>query len=173
MKRHLFLVFVISALVFTPFSLVKAASIKIAVVDLNSCLRDSAEGKKLYRQLEKKKDAMQKKMDEKQGELLKMQEDIKKQGMMLSPDARQEKQKILERKQREYKYFIEDLRDDFKRAESELIGKIYQELQEVASDIATKGEYTLILEKRGGVVFNDSAIEITDKVIKAYDKSKK
>ncbi len=164
----------IMVLILVPFAAFGGDSVKIAVVDLNRCMKESLEGKRVYRELQKKKDAMQKRLDEKEGELLKLQEELKKQGMMLSLDARADKEKTLERKRREFKYYFEDLRDEMRKVEADLVEGMLQDLGKIVGDMAEKGNYTLVLEKnRGGILFNDLAIDITDDVIKAYDRTKK
>jgi outer membrane protein len=156
-----------------PISALRAATLKIGVVDLHACLRNSIAGKNLLRNLEKKKDAMQKQIRKKQKELLKIQENLQKQGMMLSNDAREKQQKTLERKQREYKYFVEDMQDTLRKEEAKGTKQILLQLQEVIGDIAAEDKYSLILEKRAGVVFNDVSLDITDKVITRFDKNQK
>lgn len=172
-KKHLFMTIVMIVALAIPISALRAANLKIAVIDLHACLRNSTAGKNLLRNLEKKKNAMQKQIRQKQKELLKIQENLQKQGMMLSNDAREKQQKELERKQREYKYFVEDMQDTLRKEEAKGTKQILLQLQEVIHDIATEGRYSLILEKRTGVVFNDASLDITDKVIARFDKGKK
>ena len=53
-------------------------------------------------------------------------------------------------------------------------GQMAEHLKKVVAKIAKDEGYTLIFEKRGvGLVFASDAIDITDKVIKAYDRLKK
>ena len=70
-----------------------ADSYKIAVLDLQKCMNKSNEGKRHFQSLKKKKDALQKTLDDKQKELLNLQKELEKQSLMLSLDARENKQK--------------------------------------------------------------------------------
>ncbi len=147
---------------------------KIAVVDLQICVRDSIEGKRLYETLKKSKDDMQKKLDARQEELLKFKDELDKQGMMLSLDAREDKEKEFERRKRELKYYYEDLTDAMRKEEADARGKIVKEFEKIVSDIGTKGNYRMIVERRSsGIMYFDKTIDITPEVIKAYDDLKR
>ncbi len=151
-----------------------ADNMKIGVVDLQRCITESADGKKIYQELKKKKDEMQKKLDVKQEELLKMKEEIEKQSMMLSVDAREDKEKTYERKRREFKYYYDDLSEEMMKAEQEARKGILAELEKVVAEIGEKGKYNMIFERRsGGLMYSDKGIDITAEVLKAFDQNKK
>jgi outer membrane protein len=60
-----------------------------------------------------------------------------------------------------------------KDTEVEAIKKVMQELEKIVAKMAEKEGYTLILEKRVlGLIYYNEAIDITDRVTEAYDKSK-
>jgi outer membrane protein len=147
---------------------------KIAVVDLQICVRDSIEGKRIFEALKKTKGDMQKKLDVRQEELLKFKEELDKQGMMLSLDAREDKEKEFERRKRELKYYYDDLTEEMRKEEAEARGNIIKELEKVVSDIGSKGGYRMILERRSsGMMYFDKTIDITAEVTKAYDDVKR
>jgi outer membrane protein len=151
-----------------------AQSDKIGIVDLLRCYTESKEGKRVIEQLKKKKAVLQKKFDAKQNELLKLQEDLKKQSMMLSMDAKAGKEKEYERKRRELRYTYEDLMNEMRKADADAKKRMFKELQKVINDIGQKGKYLFILERRaGGIMYYGKIIDITDEVIKAYDLTKK
>ena len=94
---------------------------KVGIVDLQICVRDSIEGKRVFETLKKTKEDMQKKLDAKQEELLKFKDELDKQGMMLSLDAREDKEKEFERRKRELKYYYEDLTEEMRKEESRCV----------------------------------------------------
>lgn len=147
--------------------------IRIAVVDLNKCIRESLKGKRLYRRLEDKRDILQKKVNQKEAELKKLQDELKKQAMMLSPEALRKKRRLFRRKQQEYRYFLEDAQDELKAEEARGIKKIIVGLKKVIAKIAKKKGYTFVLEKsKGGVLYNKPATDITAEVIREFDNIK-
>jgi outer membrane protein len=156
------------------FAAAQAQPLKIGVVDLQVCIRDSIEGKQIFKELKGKKDRMQKKLDAKQEELLKLKEELDKQGMMLSMDAKEDREKEFERKRREFKYYYDDLSEDMRKAEAEARTGILKELEKVVDEVGKKRKLSLVFERRsGGIMYLDNALDITKEVIKAYDRTKK
>jgi outer membrane protein len=174
MKRWLGISIGLFLVLFLAQAVLAADTGKIAVIDLQTCVRDSIEGRRLFESLKKTKEEMQKKLDVRQEELLKFKDELDKQGMMLSLDAREDKEKEFERRKRELKYYYEDLTEEMRKEEAEARGNIIKELEKVVTEIGTKGGYRLIVERRSsGVMYFDKAIDMTAEVIKAYDDLKR
>jgi outer membrane protein len=94
--------------------------------------------------------------------------------MMLSLDAKEDKAKELEKKRRHFKYLAEDFSQEMKQAQLEARQSLAKELEKVVEKIGEKEGYTLIMEKRTiGLVYFNKALDITDQVIKEYDRMKK
>ncbi len=172
MKRFsVIMTIAISLLIFTP--LCYSQNIKIGVVDIQEFQRRSKAFQKIRLKLRKKYEALQAKLDKEKQALLKMEEEFRKQRLMLSLDAQEDKKRQLEKKRRYYKYLYEELTEEMKNAEMEETKRVSKELEKVVDKIAKKEGYTLILEKRTvGLVYYDDSIDITQKVIEAYDKMK-
>jgi len=150
-----------------------AAGYKIGVVDIQKFQKKSKGFAAIGNKVKKKFEALQQKLDDERNSLIKLEEDFKKQSMMLSLDAQEDKKRELEKKRRYYKYIYEDLTQEMKDTESEATGEIGKELESVVKKIAEKEGYTLILEKRTlGLIYFSDVIDITDRVVDAYDASK-
>jgi len=150
-----------------------ADSSKIAVINMQKLQEKSKKFQKIRGTLRQKYETLQKKLDNEKNELVKMEEELKKQGMMLSLDAKEDKQKELTKKKRHYKYLAEEFTQEMKQAEIEATNKFGKEIEKVVEKIGKREAYTLILGKRTmGLVYYDNAIDITDEVIKAYDQKK-
>ncbi|UCF72778.1 MAG: OmpH family outer membrane protein [Deltaproteobacteria bacterium] len=148
-------------------------SIKIGLVDLQRCLQESKEGQKVINLLKDKKAALQRQFDTKQKELLELRQELEKQAMMLSMDAQEDKKKTIERKTRELEYFYKDLNEEMIRAQEKEKKEILKELSKIIEKIGAEGNYTLITERKaGGVLYCADSVDITEKVIKAYDQMK-
>jgi outer membrane protein len=93
--------------------------------------------------------------------------------MMLSLDAQEDKQRELDKKRRYYKYLQDDFSQEIKTLEVETIKKTMKELETVVKGIAQKKGYTLIFERRTlGLMYYDPSVDITEEIIKGYDKIK-
>ena len=76
------------------------------------------------------------------------------------------------KKSRRLKYLENELLQEAKEAEMELKRDVLINVAKVVAEIGKKEGYSLILEKgSSGFLFSDPSIEITDRVIKAYDKA--
>ena len=173
MKKGLLFVLVasITLLLFTTAFGQDAA--KIGVIDLQRCLKESQEGQKAFQLLKKKKDVLQKELDKKQAELLELRREFEKQGMMLSMDAKEDKKKSIERTARELEYLYKDLREEMSKAQENEKQRIFAELDKVIKKMGSDEDYLLIIEGRvGGVVYFADSVDITDRVIRAYDQMK-
>ena len=51
--------------------------------------------------------------------------------------------------------------------------KVLKELEDVIKTIGEKDKYGIILEKQAGILFSSPALDITDKVIAAYNDAVK
>jgi len=151
-----------------------ADSNKIAVLDLQKCMQGSNEGKRSYLDLTKKRDSMRGKLDAKQDELKKLKSELEKQGMMLSLDAKEDKQKAFETKRREFEYLFKDANDEMKKAETAALSKIFKDLEKIIQRIGKDEQYDLILDrKRGlGILYSSEVIDLTERILEEYNKLK-
>jgi outer membrane protein len=146
---------------------------KIAVVDFDKFQKNSQSFQKTAAEVRKKYDDLQKKLNQERDSLAKLEEDFRKQSMMLSLDAQEDKRRELEKKQRQYKYLYDESTQEMKDIEADSMKKIMQDVQKTVAKIGEKEGYSLILEKKTpGLVYYNQATDITDRVIEAYDKSK-
>jgi outer membrane protein len=146
---------------------------KIGVVDLQNFQKNSKVFQKTEAVIKKRFEDLQKSLDQERDSLAKFQEDLKKQSMMLSLDAQEDKRRELEKKQRQYKYHYDEANQEMKDTQNEALKKTMQELTKIVTKIGEKEGFSLILERRTmGLIYYNEAIDITDRVTEAYDKSK-
>ena len=173
MKGVIFVFLGLLAMVFLQPAPLAAQNVKVGVVDLQKFQKNSKAFQRASLVVKKKFDDMQQKLNDERNALGKLDEELKKQSMMLSLDAQEDKKRELEKKRRYYKFIFEDLQQEMKDLEAEATSDVGKELEKIVKKIAEKEGYTLILEKRtlGMIYFND-AIEITDRVVETYDATK-
>lgn len=147
---------------------------KVGMVDMERFQGKSKAFDKVRQELKAKFDGLQQKLDKEKDELLKVEEEFKKQSMMLSLDAKEDKRKDLEKKQRQYKFMADEFTREMKDAELEVRKRVGKEVEKVVGEIGKKEGYTIILERSTfGLLYYDAAIDITDQVVKAYDQTNK
>jgi outer membrane protein len=146
---------------------------KVGIVDLDKCMKESNEGKRVTESLKKELDAMQQKYVKAQKDLADLQKDIEKQSLMLSSDAKESKQNEYDRKNRELGYLSQDLSEDAQTAQQNANQKMLKELYTIIQSVAKQQVFDLVLEKSNtSILYASDAIDITDQVIKELNKVK-
>ncbi len=149
------------------------AASKIGFVDIQKVLVRSVAGVAAREQLEREKAAMQKDVDTRRVEVDKLREELEKKGLVLSSEAKREKDETLQRKVRDLRRLVDDFQKELEKKEQGATGRILQELTGVIEQIGKERGYLLILEKRGAsVIYGDVEADITEDIIKLYDQMK-
>lgn len=146
--------------------------IKIGVIDARKCIEQTEAGKKVYATFREKSDRIQKDLDARRNEIIKLREDFSKKGNLLSDEAKRDKEKDLQRKEEDFRDLAREKETEYHKEEGNAFQNLSNQLFEVASKIAKDEGYTLILEAKTGVVYYNSAIDITDRVIKIFNEKK-
>ena len=170
MKR-LYLMVLIVGIIFL-FQQAAFGADKIGVVDMQDFQKKSKAFKVHAEKLKKKFEALQKKLQNEKDKLKDAEEEFRKQMMMLSLDARDDKRRDLEKMERRYKYLVGEYSQEMKDAEADATRLVGMEVGKVVGKIGKEKGYTIIIEKRAlGLIYWDNAIDITDQVIAEYDKA--
>ncbi len=150
-----------------------AEPLKVGIIDFQRCVQESNEGKRIADSLKNKQIEMQKDLDKKQQELLDMQKDMEKQSLMLSMDAKEDKQKEFNKKRQDLNYFVQDSDEEFKKIRQDALIGIQNIIINKVNTIAQEKKFDLILARsEGGVLFFSKALDITDEVIAGINKDK-
>jgi outer membrane protein len=156
------------------FGSVWAADLKVAYVDIQKAINECNAGKDAKKALTKEVEKIQRLGVEKQKELQTMKESLEKQTLMLTPEARASKEKEYQNKLRELQRWADDTQNEMNQKRAEMERNISAGLVKVIQKVGLDEGYTLILEKNENIVlFVTKTIDITDRVIKAYDAQKK
>ena len=166
--------FVIGLILLGWFGSGWAAELKIAYVDIQRAINESNAGKDAKKAITKDVEKFQRLIADKQKELQTMKESFEKQALMLTPDARANKEKEYQNKLREFQRWGEDNQNELNQKRMEMERNISIALVKVIQKLGADEGYTLILEKNENIVlFVSKTIDITDRAIKAYDAQKK
>ncbi len=151
-----------------------AKDLKIGVVDFQKVFDQSAVIRKLNSELEQKVKAEEEVITKKRETLQKQKEDLDKQQSILSPEKRADREGQIRQDLKDLQRYATDKQDEFQRKGSELMQSVMQDLAKIVQEIGERDGYTTIAERsEGGVVFFSKSIDITDEVVKEYDKRSK
>ncbi len=151
-----------------------AADVKIGYVDLQKALNTSEAGKAAKDRITKKVKEYEGTIDSRQKELKKLKDDLEKQGMLLSEEARGAKERDYQQKVKEFQRFTKDIQEELQQKDADFTKQILEELFKVIKEVGEKEGYTLILEQsESSILYADEKVNLTDKVIKSFDAKKK
>src|SRR5262245_3382158 len=148
---------------------------KIAVIDMQKVSSESILGKGYAAQLEQLKNEMDAEGNKKQGELSKLdagikalQDELDKQGSVLSPEAADKKRQDIVKKTRERQAFLEDGQQDLQRMRE----RAQQQAQALNNEfqVKIKPHIDAVAKEKGIDILLDSQVAIS--VSKDYDISK-
>lgn len=163
MKKHLLLIVALVALSAFAF-----AEFKIAIINPQVVLQNSVKGKEAIGRLQTLTVSKQKKYESMQKEI----EALEKESLSpaLNAETRDRKAQDLVNKRTEIKRFAEDAQKESMAAQQKEFEKIQADLMPIIEKVAKENGYALVLDlNTAGVTFFESAIDITEKVVKAYD----
>lgn len=169
-KRILLVTGAVTLSVIMASSVCSAADmVKIGVLDLQKALNATSEGLAAKERLRKKHEAKQEQVDAKKKELDLLEEKLK--SPVLSEEAKDELEKEYMRKRSELIEFVQLAKEEEEKENQQRSAQILEGLVEIAREIAHRDKYTIILEKtRGGVVFSEAEMDLTEEVIKIYNE---
>lgn len=164
MKKSL----IISLLLLTNFAFAK---INIGIVNIQKIISTVKEGKTADSTLKKSYNDMKKKLEKEQKEILGMQEKLKKQSLVMSEKSKQQKMQELQQKMIAFQQKMQAADKEIKKQQDELKKPIFKKLKSVIEEVSKTEKVDLTFEiSTSPVVYVDSKKDLTDKVIKAYDK---
>jgi outer membrane protein len=148
------------------------AGMKVGVFDMQIVMVKSLNGSKIKDLLQQKKTYYEKQFEKKKNELKKMKNDLEKKSMLLSQEAKDNAEKDYQKKVRDLKLFASDSENELKQLYQEKTQWLIHDILSFVRNYAKKNNFTIVIEKQeGGVVFADKSIDITDKILKAYNET--
>lgn len=149
---------------------VQPAELKIGSVDIQRAINECQAGQEAKKNLLKDVEKFQRQAADKQKDLQGMKEALEKQAAMLTQQARAAKEKDYQAKLRDFQRWGEDGQNEINQKRIELERNIARGLLKIVQQLGADEGFTVILEKNEQIVlYTSKAIDITDRVIKAYD----
>jgi outer membrane protein len=151
-----------------------AADLKIGFVDVQKAINECQAGVEAKKAIIKDVEKLQHLNDEKQKELQTMKEYLDKQSLMLNSEARAAKEKDFQNKLKDFQRWQEDNQNEMNQKRLEAEKSVGMGLQKVIQKIAADEGYTFVLVKNDTLVlYASKSVDLTDRVIKAFDAQKK
>ncbi len=168
-KRAIFILLGIILFGFTCFC-AQAQGIKIAVVDLQKVLKESEPGKKAIAELSKKFKELRQKLEKEQKKIKKAEEELQRQRLMLSQEARIDKETEYKKMVQNYQIMYKSYQYKMQLEEKRLREPIVKMILKIVDEYRKEKGLDLIIDKNIGVVSSSNRIDITSEIIKRLNK---
>lgn len=159
-------------LAITLLSVSAFAEIKIAYIDVQKVIEGTADGKKAKATFSEEGTKKQKEFAQKEENIKKMGEDIQKKKGVLSEEALQKKQADFQEEFMKFREAQYKAQTDMQKRERELMAPILDKMKKVIEKVSNDMQLTLVVDKNQGVIWAKSDIDITDAIVKEYEKTK-
>lgn len=168
MKKTLIALIVCACML--PFT-ASGNDMKVGYVDFNKALNESDRGKTATLTLEKMIADKKSLLVAEETRIKELENEVKKQASVLSPDALAEKEAALKKLVRDTQRMRSDFQEELKRKEASLTKEIQKEIFDAVNKIAREDGYTIIFERgSGGILYFENSYDLTDKVIAEYNQ---
>ena len=147
-----------------------APTVRVAVIDVERLVRDSALGKEAFNRVKKVNDEKKGEADRLQKELRDLEQKLAAQGQSLTDDKREQLQKQYQEKAIDFKSFQEKATRDLDQAQKKELADLERRVFPIISQLGKERGFTLIFNKfQSGLVFADDAADITEDVLRRFN----
>jgi outer membrane protein len=150
-----------------------AEGFKVAVIDVNKILNESAAGKAAKKKIEDRYEELKKKIEEKQEEAKKIKDEIDKQKILLGKEKLKEKEDTLNGKVAELRQLTQEGEKEMQTRQGELTREVLKIVETQLEKMVASEKIDLVLDRtQGGVVHFNPVLDITDRVLEMVNKEK-
>lgn len=142
---------------------------RIGIVDFQMVLMESDAGKMVQTEIQQKGRSMEADLRKMGEEMEAMMRQLERDSMVMSADRREQQQRELEIRRYDFQSMQRKYQSEFREMEAKLVEKLRDEVFAISETIGKQEGYMLIIE-RGAAIYYPSTIDITNRVIQAYNK---
>jgi outer membrane protein len=147
-----------------------SAQTKVAVINLQRAVLESAEIKKASAEMEARYKPRQSEMEKLQKDLQDLQQRLQSGAGKLTPAAEADLTAQGQRKQRDLQRLSDDLQSDVDRERNEILQKSSQKMQDVIKKLAEEKGVDMVVDASNTLFFKP-AMDLTNDALAAYDKA--
>lgn len=150
------------------------AQIKLATINMNSALTGTRDGHKAISELNAKRADKTKEFEQKQNEILALQDQLNKGANTLSDAAKNALFAAIAAKRKTVQREMEDAQADLQADEQKILEQLGAKILTVVQRYAHDNGYTMVVDlsnNAGPVLYASTGIDITKDIIELYDKT--
>ncbi|MCX8022419.1 MAG: OmpH family outer membrane protein [Syntrophorhabdaceae bacterium] len=173
MGKISFLFALVILFVFSTVPDINAQTQKIGVFDMQRVMRESRKIQSYRASLEQEMNAKRILLKQKQDGVNALEEKLKKDRDRISQEEAIRQQERIANELKELKRLREDIDLEISKIDRELTLKAFKEINDVVRSIAEREGLSIVFERSlAGVAYLAEPLDITEKMIKAYDGTK-
>jgi outer membrane protein len=147
-----------------------SAQSKVAIINTQQAVGETADIRKAQGELEAKFKPRQAEVEKLQKEIAELQQKLQAGQGKLTPQAEQTIQATGQRRQRELQRLTEDLQSDVDRERNEILQRVGGRMQQIVQKLAEERGLDVVLDVSNTVYFKP-ALDVTKDATAAYDKA--
>ena len=156
-------------------SAIAAESLKIGVIDQQAVMERSKTGKRALESLKEFASSRQKIVSSDDEELKRLEAELKDQESGLTETSKRERQEQFRVKFEGYQRRLQDFNREIQTKQKELADEYAKKIDQATTAVAQRGGYAMVLDKGTDatlriVIYASPAIDLTDQVIKEFDR---
>ena len=144
------------------------AETKIGFVDTVKLLESAPQAKSAQSKIESEFAPREKELVAMQREIKKLEDDLSRDGAVMSESERTKQERNVLAKRRDLKRSQEEFRDDLNIRRNEVLAKLQKDMFQAVVSLAKEQNFDLILSQ--GVVYSSDKVDITDSILKKLKK---
>ncbi len=175
--RRLFLLMVFAPVLLLTLH-VQAADFKMGVVDPQAVLEKSKAGKRALGGLKEYVSIRQKLLAKDEDDLRNQERQLKEQASKWSDAEKKEKEAQFRTKVQDFQKRAQDFNQELQKKQKELVDEYMKKISVATKTVAEKGGVALVVDKGSEqtvkiVIYNKDTIDLTDQVVKEFDRTNK
>ncbi len=155
-----------------------ASEFKMGVIDPQAVLEKSKAGKRALEGLREYVATRQKLLSRDEEELRNTEKQLKEQASKLTDAEKKEKETLFRSKIQDYQKRAQEFNQELQGKQKELVDEYMKKIAAATQTVADKGGFQLVLDKGSEqtvkiVIYNKETIDLTEQVIKEFDRVNK
>lgn len=156
------------------FSLDSWSNVVVGTINMSKILTSVSEGKQIREKLKKEFDKKQAELKKEEDRIRKTQEEYKKQTLVMNDKAREKKERSIQEDILKLQQTSLAYQKEMQEMEQNLKRPLIEKIQTVVDDVSKSADVDLTFEiSTAPVVYAKTTKELSDDVIKAYNKKYK
>lgn len=148
------------------------AQMKIGIVDMQAVIADSVPGQQAMNELRTRFESMKAELDKQNEVITKLREELQRQSMVLSQEAKQDRELEFRRKVRDFQDQFQTFQVKMQSEEDRLSEPILKLLIDVINSYGKANNFTMIMDgTAAGLVYADQSVVITETIIQELNKA--